>query len=76
MTDQLHIISLIDALVFSGLSDSKSAAKRDIISGGIYVNNVKNTEIDRYLAVEFDALFEKYILLRKGKRNYVVLHII
>lgn len=34
-------VPLVDLLVFSGLCKSKSEAKRDILAGSIYVNNVK-----------------------------------
>lgn len=66
--------SLLDALVLSGLSSSKGQAKKDIEGGGIYVNNVRENSMNRTLQ-SGDALFGKQLLLRKGKRNYVVLSI-
>jgi tyrosyl-tRNA synthetase len=66
---------LIDAVVASGLASSKGAARRDIEGGGVYVNNIKQGDIARNLGVA-DALFGRYLLLRKGKRSYAVLRII
>ena len=62
-------IGLIDLFVEAGLANSKGQARKDIQGGGANVNNVRETEIDRQLT-ETDLLFNKYLLLRKGKRNY------
>lgn len=68
-------LSLIDALVHSGLAPSKGQARKDIEGGGIYVNNVKAPEITRALT-SADLLFGRYLLLRKGKRTYAVLRVV
>ncbi len=65
-------LPLVEALVLSGLSNSKGQGRKDIEGGGIYVNNVRETGAQRHLAVK-DLLFGRYLLLRKGKRNYAVL---
>ncbi|MBP7140572.1 MAG: tyrosine--tRNA ligase [Opitutaceae bacterium] len=64
--------SLIEALVAAGLSPSKGQARKDIEGGGIYINNVKCTDIARSLGAG-DVVFDRFILLRKGKRTYTVL---
>lgn len=63
---------LVDLLARSGLSASKGQARKEIQQGGIYVNNVRETDIQRRLTSN-DVLFTRYVLLRKGKRNYLVL---
>ncbi len=60
---------LIDALVETGLCKSKSLARKDLKGGGIYVNNRRITGEDSMLSVD-DILFNRYVLLRKGKKNY------
>lgn len=65
-------VSLLDVLVVSGLTPSKGQARKDVEGGGIYVNNERESNITRLLVVN-DLLFGKHILLRKGKRNYVVM---
>ncbi|WP_150254730.1 tyrosine--tRNA ligase [Nocardiopsis deserti] len=57
-----------DAFARSGLTPSKSAARRAIQEGGAYVNNVKVTDVDAVLSAE-DVLQGRFVVLRKGKRN-------
>lgn len=66
---------LIDALVHAGLASSKGQARKDIEGGGIYVNNSREVSLTRVLGAN-DLLFSKHILIRKGKRNYVVLSVV
>jgi tyrosyl-tRNA synthetase len=63
---------VIDLLLISGLCPSRGQARKDIEGGGIYLNNVRETNHQRVVQSS-DLLFDKYILLRKGKRNYVVI---
>src|SRR5439155_27156568 len=62
---------LLELLVHSGLCPSKGQARKDLEGGGIYVNNIRETNLLRTVAAP-ELLFGKYLLLRKGKRNYVV----
>jgi tyrosyl-tRNA synthetase len=62
---------LIDLLVHSGLCPSKGQARKDVEGGGVYVNNVREANVSRVLTAN-DLLFGKHLLLRKGKKNYVV----
>jgi tyrosyl-tRNA synthetase len=59
-------------LVLSGLCPSKGQARKDIEGGGVYINNVREANSQRNLTAG-DLLFGRHLLLRKGKRNYVVL---
>lgn len=64
--------SLIDLLNDAGLCKSKGEARRDIKGGGIYANNIRQTDQEQIL--NSDALlFGKFLLLRKGKKNYALL---
>jgi tyrosyl-tRNA synthetase len=56
----------------AGLCPSKGQARKDIEGGGVYINNVREPNFQRALTAS-DLLFGKHLLLRKGKRNYVVL---
>jgi len=64
-------ISLVELLVHAGLSSSKGQARKDIEGGGVNLNNVRETNFQRAVT-STDLLFDKHILLRKGKKNYVV----
>ena len=63
---------LVELLVHGGLCPSKGQARKDIEGGGVYVNNVREASFQRAVTAN-DLLFGKHLLLRKGKRNYVVL---
>ena len=60
-------VTLVDALVATGLVDSKSAARRAIAEGGAYVNNERVTDAD-YLLGREACLNGGWIVIRKGKR--------
>ncbi len=62
---------LLELLVHSGLCPSKGQARKDLEGGGIYINNVREANLQRTV-LGGDLLFGKHLLLRKGKRNYVV----
>lgn len=65
-------VPLVELLVDSGLCSSKGQARKDVEGGGIYVNNVREAGWQR-LVTSADLVLGKYLLLRKGKRNYVAL---
>ncbi|MDI1319220.1 MAG: tyrosine--tRNA ligase [bacterium] len=67
--------SIIDLLVHSGLATSKGGARKDLEAGGIYLNNVRVPDHTRSVTSN-DLLFDKYLLLRKGKKSYAVLRVI
>jgi len=65
-------VSLTDLLVHAGLCPSKGQARKDVEGGGIYLNSVREASPQRQV-IAGDLLFGRYLLLRKGKRNYAVL---
>jgi tyrosyl-tRNA synthetase len=64
-------LPLVELLVHSGLCPSKGQARKDIEGGGVNVNNVREAVATRAVRTN-DLLFGKHLLLRKGKKNYVV----
>jgi tyrosyl-tRNA synthetase len=65
-------LGLLDLLVHAGLCTSKGQARKDVEGGGIYLNNVREGAVQR-IVTPSDLLFDRHLLLRKGKRNYVLL---
>src|SRR5271168_3338046 len=65
---------LPEIMAASGLCPSKGQARKDIEGGGVYVNNIRESNPQRHLSVG-DLLFGKHLLLRKGKRNYTVMSV-
>ncbi len=63
---------LIDALVESGLFTSKGAARKEIVAGGVYLNNERVT--DPAFAISNEHLIANHAtVLRKGKKSYAVI---
>ncbi|WP_024820416.1 tyrosine--tRNA ligase [Arthrobacter sp. 31Y] len=67
-------LGIIDLLVTSGLSDSKSAARRTVGEGGAYVNNTKVTDPDAVISRD-QLLHGRYLLLRRGKKNLATIEV-
>jgi len=65
-------LPLVELLVHAGLSPSKGQARKDIEGGGVNINNVREVNATRAVTTN-DLLFGKYVLLRKGKKNYAVI---
>ncbi len=62
-------ILLVDLLIQTKMSPSKGAARREIIGGGISINQIKVSDPSLMLSTD-DALHAEFILIRKGKKNY------
>ncbi len=67
-------MALIDLLARSGLCPSKGQARKDVQQGGIYLNNIRETNMERRVRAD-DFRYGKFLLLRKGKRNYHLLRL-
>ena len=61
--------TIVDFLVGTGLADSRGAARRSIKEGGVYANNVR-VESDEWVPGPGDLLHGKWIVLRRGKKNF------
>ncbi|QGQ96972.1 tyrosine--tRNA ligase [Paenibacillus psychroresistens] len=68
-------IGLVDLLITAQASPSKRQARQDIESGAIYINGARVIEVDKLLAHE-DRLSGKYIVIRRGKKNYYLVKFI
>ena len=65
-------LSLVDALVESGLAKSKGDARRTIQQGGAYVNNRRMSDVESKLTAA-DLASETVMVLRSGKKSYALL---
>ncbi len=59
---------VVDLLAESGLSPSKSAARRAVAEGGAYVNNERVSDPEAR-ATDGDLLHGRWLVLRRGKRS-------
>ena len=65
---------ILELFVTSGLCQSNGQARKDLQGGGLNLNNQRQS--DPKLKITTDSLlFDKHLLLRKGKRNYTVLSV-
>jgi len=55
----------------AGLAQSRGQARKDVKGGGVYVNG-KRIDDEQHKLISTDLMFYKYVLLRRGKRNYAV----
>lgn len=60
---------LLDLLIAAKSAPSKRQARQDIESGAVYVNGQRQTDIDTVISKE-QRLHGKYVVLRRGKKNY------
>jgi tyrosyl-tRNA synthetase len=65
-------LTLVDALERTGLVTSRADGRRTIEQGGAYVNNVRQTDVARTLG-QNDLLHDRYVVLRKGRRDVHIL---
>ena len=65
-------LSMTELATRSGLTSSKGEAKRLIASGGLYLNNKKINNPARKVEVK-DLIEGRLLILRKGKKNYLLI---
>ena len=61
--------SLIDMLVNNKIVSSKREAREMISGNAISINNKKETDLEKIIT-KSDAIDEKVLLIKKGKKNY------
>ena len=74
-TVQVDAMGIVELLVASGLSESKSAARRTVGEGGAYVNNEKVSDPEAVIS-ESELLHGQYLLLRRGKKNLATVEVL
>ncbi len=62
-------LAVVDLLVESGLASSKADARRSIQGGGIYLNNERVTDATQAAGMG-QAIDGRFLVLRKGRRQY------
>lgn len=64
---------LVDLLVDAKISPSKRQAREDIKNGAIYINGDRNQEV-AHVMTDTDRLEDTYTVIRRGRRNYFLVH--
>ncbi|MEX2551769.1 MAG: tyrosine--tRNA ligase [Actinomycetota bacterium] len=60
---------LVELLVETGLASSRGSARSFIEGGGVYINNERDTDVDR-LITGGNLLLGRYLVLRRGKKSH------
>ncbi len=68
-------VAVVDLLVNSGLASSKADARRAIQGGGIYLNNERVTDGGQSAALG-QAIHGRFLVLRKGRRQYHLVRVV
>jgi len=67
-------VGLVELLAKVGLAKSKGEARRLLKNGGAYVNNVRESDVERTVTVA-DLGTETMLVLRAGRKNYHIVRI-
>ncbi|HRZ29313.1 MAG TPA: S4 domain-containing protein [Candidatus Paceibacterota bacterium] len=65
-------VNLADILVKIGICSSKRQAREDIENKAININGIIYCDVDEKIT-EDKILFNKYIVIRRGKKNYFLI---
>lgn len=65
-------IGLVDLLIQGGVVSSKRQAREAITSGAIYINDLRQTDIEISVS-QLERLDGKYLVIRRGKKNYYLI---
>lgn len=66
-------LKLVEILVASDIENSKRQAREDIQNGAIYVNGDRIQDLN-YSLSEIDKIENQFIVVRRGKKKYFLLH--
>ena len=68
-------MNIVDLLVELGICSSKREAREFVSGGTISINGDKETNLEKVLSKK-DAIENKYIILRRGKKKYFLIECI
>ena len=68
-------LTVIDLLVAGGIAKSRGEARRSVLEGGIYLNNIRVSDPAGLVSPK-DILDGQFIVLRKGKKTYHLVKVI
>ncbi len=72
--NEIQDMLLVDLLVKSGICPSKRQAREDIQNKAININGIIYSDIEETIT-EDKILFDNYIVIRRGKKNYCLIKI-
>lgn len=70
--DLKQAINIVDGLVLAQAASSKREARELLTNGSIQINGIKVTDLDYEFNLK-QALYSRFIIIRRGKKRYYVL---
>ncbi len=67
--------TIVELMVSSGVAKSKGEARRSIDEGGVSLNNRRVTDVTQMISSE-QLVDGKFLILRKGKKNYHLIKVV
>ena len=64
-------MAAVDSVILTGMAETREQARKDVQGGGVYLNNERVGDLQASVTRD-QLLFGRHLLLRKGKRNYLV----
>jgi len=68
-------INVLEALVQTKLAQSKREAREFVKSGAVMVNETKVVDFE-YVISKTEAYFDKYVIIRRGKKKFALIEIL
>lgn len=65
--------NILEAIVESGISSSKRQAREDVNNGAIYINGVRQQDVNYELTNE-DKIEDEFTIIRRGKKKYFMVN--
>lgn len=68
-------MNLIDWLIETKIEPSKRQAREDVTNGAIYINGERVQDTD-FVVTSDNSFEERFIIVRKGKKKYTLVHLV
>ena len=65
--------NIVEAIVESGISSSKRQAREDVNNGAIYINGVRQQDVN-YELTNDDKIEDEFTIIRRGKKKYFMVN--
>lgn len=65
--------NIVEAIVETGISPSKRQAREDVNNGAIYVNGVRQQDVNFELSAD-DKIENEFTIIRRGKKKYFMIN--
>jgi tyrosyl-tRNA synthetase len=66
---------VLDLFAGAGVCKSRGEARRSVEGGGLSINNVRVVDVEAVVTID-DAIDGKFLVLRKGKKNYHLVRVV